>query len=130
MPACISNEIQICFLSELLGVAQASAGKIKLLAATSRIPALPNVPTFADLGMPEVTDFWLAFHTPSGTPRPVVDKLNAAFLGTIQTPEIRDFFLKGGFVISGTTPDAAAKRLADQVRTFVAIAKRVGLQPQ
>jgi len=68
------------------------AGKLRALAVTSpqRSPALPNVPTVAESGVPgyEATS-WFALYTTAGTPQPIVDRLNAEVVKILAMPEVR-----------------------------------------
>ena len=53
------------------------------------MPNLPDVPTFAESGYPELSaSFWTALHAPAGTPRDVIERLNAAANAAMQKPEI------------------------------------------
>jgi tripartite-type tricarboxylate transporter receptor subunit TctC len=76
-----------------------AAGNIKgyALSANKRYPPLANVPTFGDLGYPQLErPFWHALFAPSGTPRPILDKLNAALRDTLADPEIKKAYEERG----------------------------------
>lgn len=84
---------RVSMLFDNLTTAQANlkAGKLRALAVASekRISALPDVPTFAEAGLPgfQVTP-WFGIMAPAGTPAPVLDKLNAAFLSALSDPNV------------------------------------------
>lgn len=66
-------------------------GKVKVLAISSdkRIPELPNVPTFKELGYDFVITYWNGMVAPAGTPKPIVDKLSAAIREVVASPEFQ-----------------------------------------
>lgn len=75
------------------------SGKLRPLAvaAHQRLPALPNVPTFEEAGVKGFyTDSWYGLVAPAGTPRPVLDKLNAALASALRNPEVQQQFLDQG----------------------------------
>lgn len=84
------------------------AGKLRPIGITTskRSKALPNVPTIAESGLPgyEVTP-WFAVFVPAATPKPIVNKLNAALLDALKSPEIKAKFDGIGAEPLGTTPD-------------------------
>ncbi len=89
------------------------SGKVRALAVTSikRSPALPDVPTVAESGYPgfEVNE-WYGIAVPAGTPRPIVDKLNAEITRIITTPEIKDRLVNQmGADVAAMPPDEFAK---------------------
>ena len=66
------------------------AGQYRALAVLSdqRLPQLPDVPTFKELGFPSIVgETWFAVFAPAGTPQPVIDKLSAAITRIVKTPE-------------------------------------------
>jgi tripartite-type tricarboxylate transporter receptor subunit TctC len=99
---------------------QIKAGKLRALAGTGtvRIPALPNLPTVAELGVPNYeATAWFAFFAPAGTPSEIVTKLNAEIGKVLSTPHAREkLSAQGTAQIIGGTP----KRLADQVKSEIA----------
>ena len=75
------------------------SGKLRALAvaARDRIPALPDVPTFDEAGVPGFyTDNWYGLVAPAGTPRPVLEKLNAALGKAIESPTVKQQFIEQG----------------------------------
>jgi tripartite-type tricarboxylate transporter receptor subunit TctC len=74
-------------------MANIKAGKLRVLAVSSskRLASLPDVPTLGELGYPGMEDYtWVGMFTPAGTPPDVVQKLNAAVLNAVKSPEVRE----------------------------------------
>lgn len=90
--------------------------------ANVRSPLLPEAPTFAEAGLPGF-DFvtWVALFVPKGTPRPIVDQLNAETSRAIADPEIRDKLVAMGLEPKRSTPE----ELGEMVRTGHARAARI-----
>jgi tripartite-type tricarboxylate transporter receptor subunit TctC len=89
--AVIGGHIEMMFDAITTMASNVQAGQVRALGttATSRSKVLPDVPTIAEAGVPgfEAT-IWLGLMAPAGTPKPIVDKLNAAINQTISRPEI------------------------------------------
>jgi tripartite-type tricarboxylate transporter receptor subunit TctC len=69
------------------------SGRLRALAisSTTRSPQLPDVPTFTELGYPEIQEYtWVGFFAPAGTPQEIVNKLNEALNRVLQMPDIRE----------------------------------------
>lgn len=85
------------------------SGQIRALGISTlkRLPALPDVPTLAESGLPGFhVDGWLALIAPKGTPLTVVQRLNGEFNNALRTPELERFVAdSGGAVIGGTVKD-------------------------
>ena len=84
-----------------------ASGRLIALAVTGprRWPLLPDLPTFVELGYPLGIAGWNGIHAPAGTPRPILERMNAEINRIIQTPEGRETMLKFGLLATGTTPD-------------------------
>lgn len=77
-----------------------------------RDPALPNVPTFAEAGVKGYeANFWFGLLAPKGTPRDIVDKLNAAARAALADPAVSKAHLALGFSGTGSTPEEFAKTI-------------------
>ncbi len=86
----LGGETHVMFVSLASVVSLVQAGKLKALAVSTvrRIDALPQVPTMAEAGFPEmVSGAWQGVFVPAGTPRPIVDRLHSALLATLASPE-------------------------------------------
>lgn len=105
------------------------AGKLRILATsgTKRSSATPNVPTFAELGHPQIQgDGWFAFHAPAGTPRAIIDRQSAAIAAAIRSPDVSERLVKLGFEPVGSTADELAKRMAEDSLRWAPVVKASG----
>jgi len=97
------------------------AGKLRPIGITTskRSKALPNVPTIAESGLPgyEVTP-WFAVFVPAATPKPIINKLNAALLDALKSPEIKAKFDGIGAEPLGTSPDELAIYLNKEIERW------------
>jgi tripartite-type tricarboxylate transporter receptor subunit TctC len=112
------------------------SGKVKVLAvfAKERLESLPEVPTVGEAGLPEAMkddwELWQGISAPAGTPRDVVQKLNAAIQTVLKDPEVSGQFKKLGLIPILGTADYAQKRLESDFATIVPLLKSMGIQPQ
>jgi tripartite-type tricarboxylate transporter receptor subunit TctC len=101
------------------------AGKLRALAVLSekRSPALPDVPTYGELGFPQMGGGgWFGIVAPAGTPQPVIARLNAAIHQAMQHPEfVRKMDESGATLIPGTPAE-----FAQQIRVAIDRYERVG----
>lgn len=109
---------------------QIKAGKIRALAGTgtTRIPALPNLPTVAELGVPNYeATAWFAFFAPAGTPPEIVAKLNAEMGKALNIPEVREkLSAQGTAQIIGGTPERLAGQVKSEIAKWAKIVKESG----
>jgi tripartite-type tricarboxylate transporter receptor subunit TctC len=83
-----------------------------------RVPALPDVPTFAEAGLPEYTTVsWYGLVAPAGTPKEAIDKLNAAANAAAKTPEAMKALEAEGVAPAENTPEQFAAQIAKDVET-------------
>jgi tripartite-type tricarboxylate transporter receptor subunit TctC len=111
---------------------QLKAGKIRPLAVTAktRAGALPDVPTMAEAGFPElVVTSWQAAGAPAKTPRDIVTKLNEASVKALRSPEIRERLNGIGFDVVASTPEEFGAFMKAEVDRWTEVVKRGNIQP-
>jgi tripartite-type tricarboxylate transporter receptor subunit TctC len=111
----LGGHIQMMIVSIGLVASAWQAGQLKVLGfgSTERIARFPNVPTLAESGLPGYqAGSWYGFVAPKGTPRDVVEKLNAETLKIFGDPEFRKKFLDPSFIYSiASSPEKFAARI-------------------
>jgi tripartite-type tricarboxylate transporter receptor subunit TctC len=87
----IANQIQVMVDQSSNSLPQAQAGKIRAYAVTAkqRLSAAPDIPTAAEAGYPMEVSIWNGLWAPKGTPKEIIDKLNAAAITALKDPAIR-----------------------------------------
>ena len=111
---------------------QVRAGKLLALAVASqrRLEVAPEVPTFAEAGMPGVeAKGWQGVMVPAGTPRPVIQRLHAELKKVLATPEIRSQIVDTGAEIGGETPEEFAAFIATDRERWKKWIMEAGIQP-
>ena len=129
----LSNDVQVYFsiLSAIEG--HVSAGKLKPLAvaAPSRLGSLPNVPTTAESGFPElVTGSWWALFAPKGTDKKIVNRLAGEVRDALADPAVSSRFREMGMSPGGEPPQKLAARIAAEASTWGNVIQSIGLQAQ
>ena len=108
---------------------QAKAGRIRPLAVSTarRAPGWPDLPTLAESGLPGFdVSAWDAIVVPAGTPRPVIDRLNAAIHAALADPELRSQLESRGAEPAPGTPDDLARHITGNLALWGAAVKRSG----
>ncbi|HEX2829096.1 MAG TPA: tripartite tricarboxylate transporter substrate binding protein [Burkholderiales bacterium] len=129
MTAVVSGETQTSTGSTISAQPHLKSGKLRALATTGprRSPAMPDVPTMAEQGLPGATiTGWYAFLAPARTAKPVTDKLNADFARVLALPEIREQLAREGSEPAGGRPEQLAKHLATEIARLGRIVKASG----
>jgi tripartite-type tricarboxylate transporter receptor subunit TctC len=132
MQALLANQIQLYFTVSFVAAPQIKAGKLRpiALAAPVRSPALPDVPTFAEAGMPDMFDStaWFGLVTNAGTPPAIVKKLNEEVNRALESPRMRDYLrVIGAIPGGGTAAEFAEFTRAERARWGQAV-KEVGVK--
>jgi tripartite-type tricarboxylate transporter receptor subunit TctC len=101
------------------------------VAAPKRIETLPNVPTFAEAGLP-IPELdggaWFGLLAPAGTPKDIVQKLSQHFNTALKRPEVAAGLVKIGLAPRGTTPEEFAKFLHEEIERWPPIFARAGIK--
>ncbi len=121
----LSGHIQMFMAGNTSFTSLAKAGKVRLLAvgAPQRLATLPNVPTFAEAGMPQYrADIWHGLVAARGTPPDIIAKLNAEINAILRSPEVQAKFTQEDIVGVGGTAQQFGETIRadiDQWRTVV-----------
>ena len=110
-------------------------GKMRPLAYTGprRSPDLPDVPTMAESGLPQVgfnPDVWMGIFAPAGTPQMVIDKLNHEINAVLQSAEMEPALKRLGYEAKITTPAEFEAFFAVEMRKWPPILRATGIKPQ
>jgi tripartite-type tricarboxylate transporter receptor subunit TctC len=104
-------------------------GKLRALAMSSakRNSSAPEIPTIAEMGYPsfDVSPWW-GFLAPAGTPRAIVDRINADVAEILKAPDAQAFFKDQGAESLVTTPEAFHRLLEEDVRQWAKVVKSSG----
>ena len=111
---------------------QVKQGRLKYLAVTSahRYALLPDVPTVAESGLPELKGFealaWNGVLVAAGTPRAVVDRINSALNAALNDPAVRERLKNAGLDPVGGTPEQFTQLIAQESAKWAPIIQRSG----
>jgi tripartite-type tricarboxylate transporter receptor subunit TctC len=112
---------------------QIRAGHVRAVAVVSeaRVAELPDVPTFAEAGVPGIViDSWFGFLAPAGTPPSVVAALNAAFNKALADPAVRARMAEVGVIPVGGTPERMGEHVRSEVARWSAVIRENNIKPQ
>lgn len=126
----IGGQVQYSFDTPPAVMEHVRAGKLRALAVASRQRLLgtPDVPTFAEAGLPSFSGgTWFGLLAPSRTPRPVIERVNADVVALLSSPELSKAFSDKGIVASPQTPDEFARFLQGEVNKWKELAAKVGI---
>lgn len=113
----LSGEVDMVIVVISSAVSYVKSGKMRALVMldTKRNQSIPDVPTSAEAGLPGIVAVnWYAILVPAGTPRPIIDRLNAESVKAMSEPEMRSRFAKLGGEIHTRNPEQTAEFLRDE----------------
>ncbi|MDF2974097.1 MAG: transporter [Microvirga sp.] len=125
----LGGQVQMMFDAVPTMAANARAGKVKALATSGakRSPVTPEVPTVSEAGVPGYeSGIWLGLMAPAGTPRPVLEKLNAEVNKLLNSAEVRDNWGKQGTTTMGMSIEQFDKFLRDEIVKWAKVVKLSG----
>jgi len=127
--ALLGGQIDSLFAITSTALPHIAAGRVRALAVTSRArsPLLPNVPTVAESGMPgfeAVT--WFGFAVPTGTPRPIIDRLNVEIGKALAMPDVKQKLSAQGIDVAGGTPEQFGAYMRDEFAKWGQLVKDSG----
>ena len=129
----IAGEVQLVVELVQTVQAQVQAGTLRAIAVTSpqRFPAVPDIPTFAESGLPgyDVTS-WYGLSFPAGTPGGIVERTNTALRSLLATEAVRTQILKVGALVRSSTPDELKAHIADEITKWKAVREKANIEQQ
>ncbi|MEA2943035.1 MAG: hypothetical protein QOD09_3564 [Bradyrhizobium sp.] len=128
----LAGDVDLMFDNLGVSLALVEAGKLKLLAVASpnRLPALPDVPTIAETlpGFEAVA--WFGIVAPPGTPRNIVDTINADVNEALRQPELQDHLKKLSAEIFGGSVEKTSRYMGEEVDRWRAVIKAANIEMQ
>lgn len=128
----LGGQIGLTFTSPIEVSPHVKAGKLVVLGVASpqRIADLPEVPTLIEAGMNDFeASFWFGVTTTAGTPRDVIEKINAGILAALKSPDVAEKLTAQGAVIVGTSPQGFAQFLESEQGRWSAAVKAAQFKP-
>ncbi|HZE46713.1 MAG TPA: tripartite tricarboxylate transporter substrate binding protein [Xanthobacteraceae bacterium] len=131
--ALLQRDVQLTFelVQPVLG--QIRSGDLRAVAVTSpqRYPALPDVPTVAESGLPEFQVMsWYGLAFPAGTPRPIVDKMNAGLREVLARDDVRKQMINLGATAQTSTPEELRRHIVNEIAKWSAVREKAGIAQQ
>jgi tripartite-type tricarboxylate transporter receptor subunit TctC len=127
----VAGHVALMFADVGSVVPTINAGKVRALgvSSTARVPALPDVPTIAEAGVPGFDAVgWTLICAPSATPKPIVDRLNAELKAAAASPEVKALIGKLGLIPVDSPPPAELQKfLASEIDRWGDLIERAGL---
>ncbi|CAN5837159.1 tripartite tricarboxylate transporter substrate binding protein [soil metagenome] len=125
------HAFQIDTLQSSKGFIDGGKARVLGVAADKRLPQLPDVPTVKEAtGFDFSINTWYAAYAPARTPRPIIDKLNAAFNQAMKQPEMIRKADELAIELIDSTPESAKKFYDDQMAFWDPIIKQSGAKPE
>ena len=127
----MAGRVQLMFesLNSIAPFARSGAVRVLAVSGDHRSPAFPDLPTVAEAGVPGYSaPTWAGVIAPTGVPRPVVDRLNAAINRALQSEAMRQFYTTVGDEPAGATPEEFAALIAADSQKWGEVIKRAGIR--
>ncbi|MFA5488363.1 MAG: tripartite tricarboxylate transporter substrate binding protein [Candidimonas sp.] len=124
--ALLSGEVNLLFTTTPPTISHLQAGTLRAIAISNdaRVKALPDVPTFAEGGLPNFkSEYWLGLLAPAGTPETIVDTLNKTVNKILDSETMKKHFAELGLEPGGGSPDQFAKLIDDDIQRWLQIMK-------
>jgi tripartite-type tricarboxylate transporter receptor subunit TctC len=127
----VGQQVQMVFLDIPVLLPQVQAGKVRPIAIGSRerVPSLPNVPTTAEVGLPQIeAENWYGMVAPAATPAAVIAKLHRATAEALKSPEVKDKLQAQGAILVGNSPEEFADYIRSEIDKWGKVAKAANIK--
>jgi tripartite-type tricarboxylate transporter receptor subunit TctC len=130
--ALLSGEVDFEFATALAAAPHIKSGKVRALAVTTAKPAAayPELPTMLSMYPGFDVDNWYAMFMPAGTPKAIVDKLNAEIIKALKSPDIQSYMAKEGGQPVGSTPQELAEMFQREVAKYARVISNAHIATQ
>jgi tripartite-type tricarboxylate transporter receptor subunit TctC len=133
VPEMSTGRVQMTFYTIPNFLPHVKAGRMKVLviASQKRFPLLPQVPTSAEVGMPDlIASSWHGILAPAGTPQAVIRKLNQAIVQALAAPDLRENLVNQGAEVIGSSPQQFAQFLREDMERWRKVIVDAGVKPE
>ena len=126
----LSGQVPVIVGSLLPVVPHINSGKLRGLAVTSEKPwyTLPNLPTVAETVPGYVVELWFGTMAPRGTPRPIIDRLNAAINKVLELPDMKKNLETEGMLATGGTPEQFGQRIRNDYSSWLKVIEEANIK--
>ena len=127
----IGGQVAYIFINTLEVLPHARSGRLKVLAVASakRSSVLPNVPTFAEAGVPRlVAETWWGLIAPTGTPREIIARLQSEIAKGLATVELKERFTTLGAEPVGSSPEQFGAFIREEVQKWGDVVRKLGIK--
>jgi tripartite-type tricarboxylate transporter receptor subunit TctC len=129
----LGGEVQLMFGTVVALVPHIQAGRLRALAVTGkkRSALLPEVPTLRESGLPEYeAGSWYGIEAPAGTPRAIIDRLNAVMVKALRQPEVAKRLATEGAEVIGSTPEEFGAHIKAEGERVGRIVRAAGIKAE
>lgn len=130
----LGGQVDMMFANPASASPHVKSGKLRALVVfgKKRIDAMPEVPTAAEAGYPQLgeTPEWYGYAVPVGTPQAIINKLNADFTAALKTPEAQKSIQTLGLTASPSTPEEFARQIKADNEAWGKVVKAAGVKAE
>jgi tripartite-type tricarboxylate transporter receptor subunit TctC len=129
----VAGQIQSTITTPAVSLPLVKAGRLKILAAAvpKRSKSLPDVPTFAEGGVPDVNvSNWYSIITVGGTPKPVIKRLNEEVARALASPEMAERLAVSGLEAAPNSPEQFRKKIEEELQRWARVIKDAGIKQE
>jgi tripartite-type tricarboxylate transporter receptor subunit TctC len=129
----ISGQVAAMFATALTARPVIDSARVRALAVSTpqRVSALPGVPPVAEAGVPGYSAIqWYGLLAPAGTPQPVIARVNAEALRSLRSEEMKERLAADGAEPQGSTPEAFATLIRNELEKWGRVTRAAGIEPQ
>ena len=130
----LAGEISLMYSSPPAVIMHIRAGKLKALGVTGskRAAQAPDIPTFDESGLTGVEAYdWYGILAPAGTPKPIIDALNAQIVRILQMPDVSDRFASTQFAEPvGSTPDELQRFMRSEIERWARVIRQANIRAE